>query len=161
MASNLSRQHKLISNTRFTQNESGQSLVELSVSLVFLLILIAGVVDLGRAFFTYIALRDAAQEGALYGSLNPTDTTAITQRANAVLADRANPGDVSVSSSTTGTCDDGSIGANGDNSIEVIVEYNNFPITMPFLGTFVGQHINLSANVTDTILSPPCPTITP
>lgn len=134
------------------RSERGQSMVELSVSLVFLLVLIAGVVDLGRAFFTYIALRDAAQEGALYGSLNPTDTTAIAQRANAVLADRANPGDVTVTSTTTGTCSDGS------NSIDVEVTYSNFPITMPFLGAFVGsQSFDITARATDTILSPPCP----
>lgn len=49
--------------------EQGQSLIELSLSLVMLLILLAGLVDLGRGFFTYITLRDAAQEGASYASV--------------------------------------------------------------------------------------------
>ena len=51
------------------KKESGQSLVELALSMTLLLILLAGVVDLGRAFFTYIALRDAAQEGASYAAV--------------------------------------------------------------------------------------------
>ena len=51
------------------RNESGQSLMELALSMTVLLILLAGVVDLGRAFFTYIALRDAAQEGASYAAV--------------------------------------------------------------------------------------------
>ena len=51
------------------KKEQGQSLVELSISLVILLILAAGLVDLGRAFFTYITLRDAAQEGASYAAV--------------------------------------------------------------------------------------------
>ncbi|MEA3349701.1 MAG: TadE family protein [Chloroflexota bacterium] len=132
--------------------ERGQSMVELAFSLVFLLILIAGVVDLGRAFFTYIVLRDAAQEGALYGSINPTESAEIANRANAVLLDRVDLGDVTVTSTTTGTCSDGT------NTIAVEVEYSDFPITMPFLGTFVGsQSFTITANVIDTILSPPCP----
>lgn len=53
--------------------EQGQSLVELALSLVLLLTLLAGLVDFGRAFFTYVALRDAAQEGAAYASvINPS-----------------------------------------------------------------------------------------
>src|SRR5262245_60659192 len=53
------------------KSERGQSLVELSVSLVLLLLLLSGAVEFGMAFFQYVQLRDAAQEGALYGSMNP------------------------------------------------------------------------------------------
>jgi len=52
------------------KKEQGQSLVELSISLVILLVLAAGLVDFGRAFFTYITLRDAAQEGASYAAVS-------------------------------------------------------------------------------------------
>ena len=51
------------------RRENGQSLVEMALSMTLLLILLAGVVDLGRAFFTFIALRDAAQEGASYAAV--------------------------------------------------------------------------------------------
>jgi Flp pilus assembly protein TadG len=44
--------------------EKGQSLTEFAVSVVILLILLAGTVDAGRAFFTFMSLRDG-QEGAL------------------------------------------------------------------------------------------------
>ena len=57
--------------------ERGQSLVEMAMSLVILLLLVGGVVDFGRAFFTFMALRDAVQEGALYGSINPALTQEI------------------------------------------------------------------------------------
>ena len=53
------------------RKEQGQSLVELALSLTLLLLLLGGAIDLGRMFFTYIALRDAAQEGAIYGSYCP------------------------------------------------------------------------------------------
>ena len=53
--------------------ERGQAIVELATSLVILLTLLAGVVDLGRALFTWITLRDAAQEGASYASVLATE----------------------------------------------------------------------------------------
>jgi hypothetical protein len=51
--------------------QKGQSLVEFSLGLVMLLIIVSGVLDVGRLYFTYIALEDAAGEAALYLSLNP------------------------------------------------------------------------------------------
>ncbi len=51
--------------------QRGQSLVELAISLTVMLLLLAGAVTFGMALFSYVAIRDAAQEGALYGSFNP------------------------------------------------------------------------------------------
>ena len=62
------RKHPVSKSMREKPNENGQSLVEFGVSVVILLILSAGVVDAGRAFFVYMAMRDAVQEGALFGS---------------------------------------------------------------------------------------------
>jgi len=49
----------------------GQGLVEFSLTLVFLTVLLMGLLDLSRAYFTYLALKDAAAEGAYYGSAFP------------------------------------------------------------------------------------------
>ena len=49
----------------------GQSLVEFCLMLVFLLVVLMGVLDLGRAYFTYLAVKDAASEGAYFGSAFP------------------------------------------------------------------------------------------
>ena len=51
--------------------ERGQSLVELSLTLTVILVLLSGAVSFGMAYFSYVSIRDAAQEGALYGSLSP------------------------------------------------------------------------------------------
>ena len=51
--------------------QKGQSLVEFSLGLVFLLLIVSGLIDLGRLYFTHVALEDAAGEAALYLSLNP------------------------------------------------------------------------------------------
>jgi len=63
-------------------SQEGQSLIEFAISLVVLLIMLAGIVDSGRALFTYLALRESAEEGALYGSTDPTNSSAIEARAS-------------------------------------------------------------------------------
>ena len=48
--------------------------------------------DFGRAYFSYISIRDAAQEGAAYASIAPADTTGILGR---VRDTSSNPIDLS------------------------------------------------------------------
>jgi len=133
------------------QRSRGQSLVELALTLTIILTLLAGAVDLGSAFFDYIALRDAAQEGALYGSINPENTSDIVNR---VRQSSSNPldltsADVSIDVLVTGSPCAGS-------QITVTVDYT-YQLIMPLIGSILGSSsIPLSASVTDTILSPPC-----
>ncbi|MGD8903756.1 MAG: pilus assembly protein [Anaerolineae bacterium] len=51
--------------------ERGQSLVETAIVFPILLLLLAAVIDFGRAFDAYIVLTNAAREGARWGSVNP------------------------------------------------------------------------------------------
>jgi Flp pilus assembly protein TadG len=53
------------------RGERGQSLVEFTLMFTLLAVLLMGVLDLGRAYFTYLALKDAAAEGAYFGSVYP------------------------------------------------------------------------------------------
>jgi Flp pilus assembly protein TadG len=53
------------------KRERGQSLVELVLVLPFLLLLLLGIVDLGRVFNAYIAITNASREGAVFGSTYP------------------------------------------------------------------------------------------
>ena len=132
-------------------NERGQSLVELSISLVLLLMLLGGAVEFGMAFFQFVQLRDAVQEGALYGSMNPTDAAGITSR----VQDASNsPIDLTTLTpviSYTGSADH----CEGD-GITVELTYQH-EIFMPFLPQIIGSTLPLHASVTDTILSPACP----
>ena len=142
------------------RSQRGQSLVELSVSLVLLLILLSGAVEFGIAFFQFVQLRDAAQEGALYGSMNPADCANIEARikyASRSPIDMTVPGAVAI----TTTIDNESCGtsayANLDcegNGLTVDIRYNH-KIFMPFLPQIINSStIPLHASVTDTILSP-------
>jgi Flp pilus assembly protein TadG len=141
------------------RNERGQSLVEMAVSIVILLLLLSGAVEFGMAFFQFIQLRDAVQEGALYGSLNPTDTSGITAR---VKGASNSPVDLNALTPTiTFTLPDGSVTTNvGDrcegNGITVRLTYNH-QVFMPFMSGIVGNTLPLNASVTNTILTPVCP----
>jgi hypothetical protein len=59
-------------STRRTANaEKGQSLLEMCFGFVILMMIVSGVIDLGRLYFSYVALEDAAGEAALFMSINP------------------------------------------------------------------------------------------
>src|SRR5574340_68722 len=62
----------MMKRSKQSQLEKGQSLVELAIVMVFVLILLAGVVDLGRMMYEFLSMRDAAQEGAAYGVVFPS-----------------------------------------------------------------------------------------
>jgi Flp pilus assembly protein TadG len=142
--------------------QKGQSLVELSVLLTFLIVMLAGVADFGRAYLAFVELRDAAQEGASYGSHSPSDFTEIEARVRDTMQDPldlSDPSVVTIVPSLTNplqACAGFDPGTLEPNEIEVTVLYQ-MPIAMPFLGTIIGsQELALEATVTNTILQPPC-----
>ena len=153
--------------TNFTKRDDpkGQSLVEFALSLTFMLILLAGAIDFGIGLFEYVAMRDAAQEGALYGSMNPGNTAGIRSRAanasgNGFILERYTSGELTITPSFSGAACEG-------NGITVTLRYDH-PLSVPFIGAFIGaptppcsngkpKCIRLTATVTDTILTPPCP----
>lgn len=52
--------------------QRGQSLAEFAISLVFFLISLIGLFDLGRAYYIHVALEDSVGEAALYLAINHT-----------------------------------------------------------------------------------------
>lgn len=150
--------------TSIKKSEKGQSLTEFALVLVFLLSLLAGVFDLGRAFFAYIIIRDAAQEGAVFGAIAPKDdinafTSAVADRVVAAYVDPSDPSNVPIDINALNIQVDiiGSPCAAPGNGIRVTVDYS-LPVSMPFLGALIGsQNVQLSTAVEDSILSPICP----
>jgi Flp pilus assembly protein TadG len=154
--------------------ERGQSLVELGVSLLILLYLLSGAAEFGVLFFQFVQLRDAAQEGALYGSMNPyVDSSAdgkftVGEPVNQagiearVRAASSSPIDLTNSDPVTGvtvvaSSSDGSNMFCEGHGIQVTVSFNHH-IFMPFIPQILNKtDIPLSATVVDTILTPLCP----
>lgn len=130
------------------KRERGQSLTEFAVGVTFVLVLLASGMDFGRAYFTYVSIRDAAQEGAAYASIAPSDVTGIRSR---VRDTSSKPIDLSsfiddqIDVVVTGS-------ACAGNTVSVTVEYD-FDIVAPFIA---GNTLHLQAEAIDTILQPPC-----
>jgi hypothetical protein len=166
------------------ETEKAQSLVEFAVSAVVILLLLVAIADFGRAFFTYLTLRDAAQEGAVYASVCPMHVNGIETRIRS-----ASRGSVDLSISPIDWSCHYLYDSDGNRSIEpdewvecssiyepspgylpipghgvrIEVVYPDFAITTPLLGSIIGQTLTLRADVTDTILTlgnappDPCP----
>lgn len=59
----------------------GQSVVEFAIILPVLLIIVCGLLDIGRLYYAYVAVTDAAAEGAAYAAVHPDDLAGIYERA--------------------------------------------------------------------------------
>jgi Flp pilus assembly protein TadG len=161
------------------RSERGQSLVELAISLTVMLLLLSGAVSFGMALFSYVAIRDAAGEGALYGSIKPNSPTGaytigavlnsgdICARVKAASTSPVNMTAFNCSTSEgashSGNNIDVSLVGDGRpceggnaNGVQVTVEYYQ-PVFMPFMNAITNGQIHLTARVTDTILEPRCP----
>jgi Flp pilus assembly protein TadG len=65
---------------RFAQlfrNQEGQSVIELALVLVPFMLLLVGAADFGRGYYLAIEVESAAEAGAIYGTLNQTDTSGM------------------------------------------------------------------------------------
>lgn len=148
--------------------ENGQSLVEFAISAIIILMLLVGIADLGRALFTYLSIRDAAQEGAVYGAVCPLNTTKINNRVrmtSVTPVDLRDVEHVAIECSyeyrhpETGVDATALCGTTLTNvyplpgqGIKVRVTFNNFTVTTPLAGSLLGQTLTLRAEVIDTIL---------
>ncbi|PKN93476.1 MAG: pilus assembly protein TadE [Chloroflexi bacterium HGW-Chloroflexi-6] len=156
----------MVDKKQKSRSEKGQSLVELTISLVFILIILAGVVDFGMAFFSWVAIRDASQEGAIYGAVCPNNQGAITTRVRSVsttpvdLADTTRVRIFIAPIVNPAAPASAALGGPGS-AVTVLVEYDYQSIT-PGLSGFIGEDgfITISASTTNTILTstdPKCP----
>jgi Flp pilus assembly protein TadG len=150
---NKSKWNNTNNGSKTRSRENGQTLVEMAMTVVFLMVLFSVVVDLGRIFFTYVALRDASQEGAAYAALDPFDTIAVEARvrnSSTTPIDLSSTTNISVTVATSGG------GCVGD-TVTVGVNYGAYPLITPFTGAFINsQTVFLSASEINTILQSSC-----
>lgn len=66
------------------KDERGQSMVEMALLLPVMLLLLAGIFDFGRVFFSYVHLQMASQETVRLGGLGKTDAEIISFARNYV-----------------------------------------------------------------------------
>lgn len=77
----ISRCHFVARSAPLAWRQDGNSLIETALVLPVLLLLLAGAVDIGRAFRAAMIVNAAAQTGAAYGVQSPTDTAGMKHAA--------------------------------------------------------------------------------
>lgn len=146
--------------TTRTRSERGQSFMELAISLIFLLIMLTVMIDLGWAFYSMIALRDAAQEAASFGAMCP-DEDLIAERLRLSATAPIDMNDIPDDEDhilvefidTDGNPADPVRG----NLVRVTAQIDH-QIIVPFAGTFLGRtSYPLRVNVADTVMRDSCP----
>lgn len=118
--------------------ERGSQLIELALVLPVLMLIFAGAVDFGRAWFLYMEVASAAEAGALYGLTNTTD---ITGMQSAALLDAPDLPGLSSTATYGSECSDGTsaVALNG---------------TPPTCGTSVVQYVEVDTTATYQPLLP-------
>jgi len=71
----MKTQHSLGAPRR-PRHQAGQSLLEFAMVVLFLVLVMLGVIDFARFFFSYGAIANAAREGARYGIIYPGNVDA-------------------------------------------------------------------------------------
>jgi hypothetical protein len=151
---------------RYRHRTLGQSMVEMAMVLPVLLLVVAGTIDLGRAYFTSVAIESASKEGAFYGARKPvcdTEKTGCTApntvewHVEQELEGIADPTVSSTCIATDGTTKPVADCLDGDEyRVAVQAPFNLItPIVSQILGT---NSLTLSADSTATVLtsfSPP------
>jgi Flp pilus assembly protein TadG len=111
----------------------GQGLAELALVLPLLLTILFGTLDVGRAFYTYIALTNAAREAARYAAVN--DANASLAKAQGELN---TPGGTDISGCVAGTLSFSSTGGGGRGNPYTVNVSCQFALVTPFMGTILG-----------------------
>lgn len=123
--------------------ETGSALVEAAVVAPLLLLITLGVADIGRAFFDSAKVQEAAEEGAYYASLNPSNPNEAITRAEQAIQYPDFTGSVTVTCPAT-------------DQVTVTVNHT-FTVITPIISNIVGSTIDLAHSQTAQVLtSDPC-----
>ena len=135
----------------------GQSVVEFALIVPILLLILAGAIDLGRAFYAYVAVENAAKEGALYGARHPLCVDSATCPTGSVTS--IVQGEASNLALTTTVACRTPAGAlvqpindcvNGD--LYVVNVTHSFRLVTPILGDLMASTLTLAATSQATVI---------
>jgi Flp pilus assembly protein TadG len=111
----------------------GQAMVEFALVIPLIVLIVMGIFDLGRGVYAYNVVASAAREGARFGSLQPSSTTAIQNQARANTVGLAPSSiTVTVDCSNNGTIFTAAPCSTSNTFIRVTVTHTFQPITLFF-----------------------------
>ncbi len=121
----------------------GAALVEFAIALPVLLVILLGIIDLGRVFYAYEALANAAREGARVCALTRTcDDAEAEARVKLELADWITVTQVRVNYSDPGR----SMG-----SPVTVTAASTFELVTPLMSEIVGGDVDLEVSATMSV----------
>ncbi len=120
------------------KEQKGQSLVEFALLLPLLLLLICGIVDMGRLLFAFVSLNMTAQEAVRLGGLGKDDEEIISYARNHVRVGDASEMEVDISP--------GQSTRKSGGNITVTLTYS-LPLVTPLMTQIIPDPV-LSANST-------------
>jgi len=126
---------------RFRETEAGQSLVEFTMILPLFLVLLFGMVDFGRAFYTWLLVTNAAREGARIAAVQSDGPTIDARIYNSFCS--SYPSDCSLDPADLSITKTNVLGARGS-EVEVDLSYD-FHFVTPigdFLALIGGSSIS-------------------
>jgi PKD repeat protein len=123
-----------------------------------MLLLVVGGLDLGRLFFSWIEINNAAREAAAYAGGNPTDTAGILGHATTEANTQRQGGEGAMTVTTT--CADtakvtmacaSAAGGNGTGNTVTVKVSRSFSFVTPVIGSILGNSVTLSGSVTSAV----------
>ena len=137
--------------------ERGQSLVEICLGLIVLVYILAGLIDIGRAYFIYIALEDAAGETALFLAIKPvcqteaSDPSQCQGEMNAVARMR-NANSVGLDWDAVAYTFEVPLNAGVGDRVIVKLSYP-YDLITPIISQIAGDRVNLSVQASQLVLT--------
>lgn len=131
------------------ERDRGQALVEFALILPLFVLLLVGILDLGRAVYAYNTLNNAARQGARLAVVDQTEAHIQDLAANHAVSLNVDPADVAVdfrslsSPDTAGSCA-GAVPGDDNNSggivfcIAVVRVPYEYQAATPIIGNIVG-----------------------
>jgi Flp pilus assembly protein TadG len=139
------------------QTERGAAAVEFALFSMFLILILCGIVDLGRGIYTAIALDDAVQEGVMFALYtdevadNPVTAQDIRLRVSSSTDTPAlNPADVTV------TCVEQLRSRQSASRVTVGISHSVDLVT-PFVSDWFGGEITITRTATGDRFFSACP----
>lgn len=121
----------MIAMRRKKGKSDGQGLVELALAMPVVLLILLGTVDMGRMFFDYIEIRNAAREAAGQLARDPSQSGIARDRAYA----HGIPSGASVTVSCSGA---GCTEAGEEGEARAVITSTFTPVATGFLRTYFG-----------------------
>lgn len=148
--------------------QRGQSFTEMAISLAIIITILSLTVDLGRVFFTQVAIEDAAGEAALYYAVSPDCMSDGTVDGVPVIDNNVNGENCDAPMNALWRAQNATnFGLNWNNPnnkvtatrffindkeyVLVKIEYN-FVVLSPLVSAVVGNNIILSAEASEQLL---------